>query len=108
MGHNLARSPLHAHDVFAYGEFLLTSGTEARHPSRGSAPDVVLRFHPGEWQRLRDLQVLSYWRTRRSEAVDSRACIPETLWQRMNAITDEIRQRAFALFEGGDGRLAAT
>ena len=25
--------------------------------------------------------------------------LPETLWQRMNAITDEIRQRAFALFE---------
>jgi HSP20 family protein len=26
--------------------------------------------------------------------------LPETLWQRMNAITDEIRQRAFGLFEG--------
>jgi HSP20 family protein len=25
--------------------------------------------------------------------------LPETLWQRMNAITDEIRQRAFGLFE---------
>jgi len=26
--------------------------------------------------------------------------LPETFWQRMNAITDEIRQRAFSLFEG--------
>jgi len=26
--------------------------------------------------------------------------LPKTLWQRMNAITDEIRQRAFDLFEG--------
>ena len=25
--------------------------------------------------------------------------LPETLWQRMNAITDEIRRRAFSLFE---------
>jgi HSP20 family protein len=25
--------------------------------------------------------------------------LPETLWQRMNAITDEIRQRAFSFFE---------
>lgn len=26
--------------------------------------------------------------------------LPEALWQKMNAITDEIRQRAFSLFEG--------
>ncbi|MGA2882289.1 MAG: Hsp20/alpha crystallin family protein [Bryobacteraceae bacterium] len=34
------------------------------------------------------------------EKCPSSGALPETLWRRMNAITDEIRQRAFSLFEG--------